>query len=215
MAYADRLTGWLEVAHFPNGTNSTKLKTVIRRYFTRWGAPEQISMDGGTNLMSEEMTTFFRRWGASVRLSSAHYPQSNGRAEAAVKTAKRIIRENTGGGGSLDSDKTSIAILQYLNTPLRGVGKSPAQLATGRQLRDGVPTARQHYKVDRHWRQTLRKRELQMAKMQKDLGNVDTSRRLPPIQTGTRVRVQNQASNRWDRTGIITETLPHRQYTVL
>ena len=34
MAYADRLTGWLEVAHFPNGTNSSKLKTMIRRYFT-------------------------------------------------------------------------------------------------------------------------------------------------------------------------------------
>lgn len=214
MAYADRLTGWIEVAHFPNGTNSTKLKTIIRRYFTRWGAPEQISMDGGTNLVSEEMATFFRRWGVSVRISSAHYPQSNGRAEAAVKTAKRIIRANTGGGGSLDSDKTSIAILQYLNTPLREIGKSPAQLATGRRLRDGVPTARQHYKVDRHWRQTLRKRELQMAKMQKDLENVDTCRRLPPLQTGARVRVQDQASKRWDRTGIITETLPHRQYTV-
>ena len=160
------------------------------------------------------MTTFFRKWGASVRLSSAHYPQSNGRAEAAVKTAKRIIRANTGGGGSLDSDKTSFAILQYLNTPLRGIDKSPAQLATGRQLRDGVPTARQHYKVDRHWRQTLRSRELQMAKTQEKLNDVDTVRRLPPLQTGTRVRVQDQASKRWDRTGIVTEILPHRQYTV-
>ncbi|XP_045101465.1 uncharacterized protein LOC123498425 [Portunus trituberculatus] len=98
MVYADRLTGWLELAHFPH----------------------------------------------------AQYPQSNGRAEAAVKTAKRIIRANTGSGGSLDTDKTSLAVLQYLNTPLRSVNKSPAQLATGRQLRDGVPTARRHYKVDRH-----------------------------------------------------------------
>ena len=214
MAYADRLTGWLEVAHFPNGTTSPKLMSQLRRYFTRWGAPEQISMDGGTNLVSEEMATFFRRWGASVRLSSAHYPQSNGRAEAAVKTAKRVIRANTGGGGSLDSDKASFAILQYLNTPLRGVDKSPAQLATGRQLRDGVPTARQHYKVDRHWRQALRNRELQMARIQEKFSSADTFRRLTPLQPGARVRIQNQASNRWDRTGVVTETLPHRQYTV-
>ena len=214
MAYADRLTGWLEVAHFPNGTNSPKLKSQLRRYFTRWGAPEQISMDGGTNLVSDEMTTFFRKWGASVRLASAQYPQSNGRAEAAVKTAKRIIRENTGVGGSLDSDKTSFAILQYLNTPLREVDKSPAQLATGRQLRDSVPTARQHYKVDRHWRQTLRHRELQMAKGQEDLSDGDTTRRLTPLQAGARVRVQNTTSRRWDRTGIVTEIRPYRQYTV-
>ena len=214
MAYADRLTGWLEVAHFPNGTSSSKLKSQLRRYFARWGAPEQVSMDGGTNLVSDEMTTFFRRWGVTVRISSAHYPQSNGRAEAAVKTAKRILRENTGGGGSLDSDKTAFAILQYLNTPLRGIDKSPAQLATGRQLRDGVPTARQHYKIDRHWRQTLRKRELQMAETQETLNAADTVRRLPPLQIGNRVRVQDQASKRWDRAGIVTETHPHRQYTV-
>ncbi|XP_063888612.1 uncharacterized protein K02A2.6-like [Scylla paramamosain] len=144
MVYADRLTGWLELAHFPHGATSNKIKSQMRQYFTRWGAPEQLSTDGGPNLASEEMSEFLKNWGVIARLSSAQYPQSNGRAEAAVKTAKRIIRANTGSGGSLDTDKTSLAVLQYLNTPLRSVNKSPAQLATGRQLRDGVPTARRH-----------------------------------------------------------------------
>ncbi|XP_045127589.1 uncharacterized protein LOC123514057 [Portunus trituberculatus] len=125
----------------------------MRQYFT----------DGGPNLASEEMSEFLKKWGVIARLSSAQYPQSNGRAEAAVKTAKRIIRANTGNGSSLDTDKTSLAVLQYLNTPLRSVNKSPAQLATGRQLRDGVPTARRHYKVDRHWGRTLREREVKMG----------------------------------------------------
>ena len=47
MAYADRLTGWLEVAHFPLGTTSSKIASTLRTYFARWGAPEQISTDGG------------------------------------------------------------------------------------------------------------------------------------------------------------------------
>lgn len=98
MAYADRLTGWLEIAHFPYSSSSQKIKTQLRRYFARWGAPEQISTDGGTNLSNDEMTEFFR-WGVSVRISSAQYPKSNGRAEVAVKTAKRLIRANTGTGG--------------------------------------------------------------------------------------------------------------------
>ncbi|XP_066956262.1 uncharacterized protein [Macrobrachium rosenbergii] len=67
MAYADRLTRWLEVAHFPHSTSS-RIISVLRTYFTRWGAPGLILIDGGTNLISEETTSFFRKWG--LRLSS-------------------------------------------------------------------------------------------------------------------------------------------------
>ncbi|XP_064090797.1 uncharacterized protein K02A2.6-like [Macrobrachium nipponense] len=79
MVYADRLTGWLDIAHFPCGAMSNKISNHLRSYFSRWGAPEQISTDRGTNLASEEMVAFFRRWGVKVRLSSAQYPQSNGK----------------------------------------------------------------------------------------------------------------------------------------
>ena len=89
----------------------------FRSYFAKNGAPEEISTDGGTNLVSGEMCNFFRRWGVDMRISSAYYPQSNGRAEAAVKTAKRLLRDNTGPGGTLNTDKVSVALLQYLNTP--------------------------------------------------------------------------------------------------
>ncbi|XP_069993208.1 uncharacterized protein [Penaeus vannamei] len=110
------------------------------------------------------MANFLKRWGVETRLSSAQYPQSNGCAEAAVKTAKRILQNNVGAGGSLDTDKMSFALLQYLNTPLRGVNKSPAQMTISRQLRDGVSTARVNYKINPQWRQTLNKRELQMVR---------------------------------------------------
>ena len=160
------------------------------------------------------MAEFLKNWGVTARLSSTQYPQSNGRAEAAVKTAKRIIKTNTGSGGTLDTDKASLALLQYLNTPLRAVNKSPAQLAAGRQLRDGVPTARWHLKVDRHWGRTLRKREVQMGEDGDTLMTNSTPRQLLPLDPGTRVRVQNQASNVWDRTGLVVEALPYRQYTV-
>ena len=129
---ADRLTGWLEVAHFPHEATSGKLATQFRKYFERWGAPEEISVDGGTNLTSEEMSAFFKRWGVKMRISSAYYPNSNGRAEVEVKSAKRLLRMNTGAGGSLDTDMIATALLQYLNTPLRDINKSHAQLAMGR-----------------------------------------------------------------------------------
>ena len=45
------------------------------------------------------------------RVSSAYYPQSNGRAEVAVKKAKRILMENIGSTGSLDNDNFLRAML--------------------------------------------------------------------------------------------------------
>ena len=163
MAYADRLTGWVEMAHLPNDTTSNRLKDIFRLYFSRWGAPEELSTDGGTNLVSDEMTSFFKHWGVNMRISSAYYPQSNGRAEAAVKTAKRLLRDNVGANGSLNTDRMSIALLQYRNTPLRGSNRSPAQLIAGRQLRDGVPAVREHYKIQQGWYQDIDDRKTAVA----------------------------------------------------
>ena len=84
MDYADRLTGYLDISHFPIEATSSKLMAQFRKYFVRWGAPDEISTNGGTNLVSQEMCAFFKRWGAAMRTSSAYYPQSNGRAEVAV-----------------------------------------------------------------------------------------------------------------------------------
>ena len=72
------------------------------------------------------------------RVASAHFPRSNGRAEAAVQSPKKLLHTNIGAGGRLDTDKASVALLQFLNTPLRDVDKSHIQLAMGRQLRDGI-----------------------------------------------------------------------------
>ncbi|XP_063608773.1 uncharacterized protein K02A2.6-like [Penaeus indicus] len=125
IAYADRLT-------------SSCLITTFRQWFRRLGIPEELSCDGGTNLTSHESRCFFSTWCVKLRISSAHYAQSNGRTEAAVKSAKRLLRGNISRGGSLDTDITR-ALMQYLNTPLQGLDTSPSQLLIGRQLRDAIP----------------------------------------------------------------------------
>ncbi|XP_063878128.1 uncharacterized protein LOC135110103 [Scylla paramamosain] len=214
--YADRLTGWLEVSHLPDGTESGRIKDVLRHHFSRWGAPEQLSMDGGTNLGSEEMKNFLQKWGVGVRVSSAHFPQSNRRAEVVVKSAKRILRGNIGADGSLDNDKISLALLQYLNTPLRDINRSPAQLAMGRQLQDGVPSVKWKLEVDNFWGRTLRQRECQMAdhhdRVVADRNVTSSCASLAP---GDRVLVQDhQHGRRWNRAGIVIEARDHRQYLV-
>ena len=121
---------------------------IFREFFYRRGVAEEISLDGGPNLSSKEVKTWLKSWSTSIRGSSAYYPQSDGRAEAGVKSLKRLLKNNTGRKGSIHTDKVAMALLQYNNIPLRGISKSPAELALGRQLRDTLSLPRERYKTD-------------------------------------------------------------------
>ena len=216
IAYADRLTGWLEVDHLSGGATTSRLLTSFRRWFTKFGIPEELSCDGGTNLTSHEARKFFSDWCVSLRISSAHYAQSNGRAEAAVKSAKRMLRGNLTPGGSLDTDGIARALLQYHNTPLQGSKASPAQLLTGRQLRDAIPAEKSQYLVKEQWGRTLRERERTMTRTATNasLRHDQRAHSLTPLTPGQRARVQNPVNGRWDRQGTVVESTAPRQYLI-
>ena len=108
--------------------------------------------------------SFLKQWGCRHRLSSAYFPHSNLRAEQGVKLAKKLIRDNTDKSGSLDNDKFARALLNYRNTPLRDNGRSPAQIVTGRQLRDHLPANPESYKPSKEWLVIKEQRELALAK---------------------------------------------------
>ena len=149
-------------------------------------------------------------------IASVAYPQSNGRAELAVKTAKRIVNGNTDTQGSLDNDKAARAILQYRNTPIQGIGLSPAQLLLHRRLRDSIPSQPFLYKPHPEWIAAAQRRELILQKRNAKL--VERYNRhthnLCPLQAGDTVTIQNPLNRRWNTTGKIISALPERQYKI-
>ena len=91
---ADRLSGWFELQQVRLSTNEAGaegLCKALRRLMVTFGVPVEISTDGGPEFIAGETLAFFRRWGIRHRLSSVSFPSSNGRAELAVKTAKRLL----------------------------------------------------------------------------------------------------------------------------
>ena len=80
------------------------------------GVPKEMSCDRGTNLTSHEITTWLKGWDVKIRDSSARFHQSNGRAECAVKAAKKLIVNNAASDGSLNTDKFMRASLTYRNS---------------------------------------------------------------------------------------------------
>ena len=82
-----------------------------------------------------EFAQFANTWGFIHSTSSPRYPQSNGLAEKAVQTAKRIVMKATASGRD-----PYIALLEYRTTPISDCGKSPAQLIMSRRLRSILPS---------------------------------------------------------------------------
>ena len=122
------------------------MERVLQEHFTNFNIPEEISMDGGPQIMSDTVKSCLSRWGVKHRLSSAYFPHSNNRAELAVKTGKRLLRDNLTIHGSLATYKVMRALMQYRNTPLTNLRLSPAQIVFNRQLRDFLPVLPHKYK---------------------------------------------------------------------
>ncbi|CAC5416292.1 unnamed protein product [Mytilus coruscus] len=69
---------------------STKPKTVIRKLralFARYGIPDTVISDNGLQFSCNEFAKFATEWEFDHKTSSPTYPQSNGEAEQAVKSA--------------------------------------------------------------------------------------------------------------------------------
>ena len=172
-------------------------------------------MNGGPTLDEKLRRKFLDRWGIRHRLSSAYYPASNSRAELGVKASKRMIKDNTGPGRNVNNDEVSRALLQYLNTPLRGVPELPAKIVFGRSIKDSLPSK----PMRKSWVNQDHHKELGMAKIRvatKERMD-EKSKNLVPLKVGNYVKIQNQVGpkpTRWDKSGRVVETHGHRQYSV-
>ena len=215
LVYADRFSGWAEVERL--STNSFRLaRQVFLRWFRTYGVPEEISSDGGPPFQSLQYRTFLKLWDVQPRLSSAYFPQSNGRAEAAVKSIKRILLGNINSTtGELDTDAAARAIMTHRNTPAQDTGISPSVMLFGKPLRDHLP--RSNRKMRPEWEAIADAREEALAR-RVSYSKPNPEKELTPLQVGDSVSVQNQTGhrpNRWSSTGVVSEVLPYRQYHVV
>ncbi len=224
LVIGDRLSGWSEVYESPLGSGARGLVRCLRRFFGTYGVPEEVSSDGGPEFRSDTCQQFFKTWCVRHRVSSAYWPQSNGRAEVAVKSTKRLLRSNVGPCGSINNDRFLRAIMQLRNTPEPFSKVSPSQILFGKPLRDTLLFTNDLRKftdlnVRKTWRDAWRSKEAALRTRFAETAERLNARakKLPPLRISDKCFIQNQNGNyplKWDRSGTVVEVLPYDQYRV-
>ena len=193
--------------------DDTTATTVIRKlkaHFARYGIPCQVVSDPGPQFSSSTFQHFSEKWDFEHLLASPANQQCNGKAESAVKSAKRFMRKNK----DTNSDQF-LALLDFRNTPTQAVGSSPSQRLLNRQTRSLLPMTSNLLKTrsvnneERDKRLLDKKQEVQASYFNK------RARDLAPLDEGDSVKMQPyiKGDRRWKR-ATVRRRLDERSYEV-
>ena len=200
----DYYSNFWEVDYLPD----TKSSTVIRKlkaHFSRQGVPYRVFSDNGPQYSSQEFCRFSQLWEFEHKTSSPGYPQSNGKAESAVKVAKMLMQKAKAAG-----QDPYLAILDHRNTPTQGLNTSPAQRLLSRRTRTLLPTRDSLLKPEvRDITQQLIDRQEKQAKYYNR-----TAKDMDMLKQGERVRVQPFEPHTTWRKATVVQPVDHRSYTV-
>ncbi|XP_058811065.1 uncharacterized protein K02A2.6-like [Topomyia yanbarensis] len=201
----DHYSDFFEVNNIKDLTPESVIMA-CQQNFARHGKPQRILTDNGSNFVNSKMVKFASDWDIEHVTSAPHHQQANGKAEAAVKIAKRLLKKAEETGADF-----WYALLHWRNIPNK-IGSSPASRLFSRAIRCGVPTAISNLlpKVVKDVPEMIENNR-KKAKYQYD----KRTRNLPDIQTGSPVYVQlnSESSNLWTP-GTISKRFNERSYLV-
>ncbi len=206
MVLIDYYSNYPEV-NLLHSTRSADVIQELKQQFARHGIPDEIISDNGPQFDCQEFAAFCRAWDIRHTTSSPGYPQSNGKAENAVKTIKRIFKK-----AKKSNSDPWLAVLDFRNTPTQGLQSSPVQRLMNRRTKTLLPMNAALLKPqialddDRDITRVKQRQVQYYNKGAKDL---------KPLQRGDviRIRPSKLLHDQWTK-GIVEEEVAKRSYAV-
>ncbi|KAK2569509.1 Uncharacterized protein P5673_005327 [Acropora cervicornis] len=90
LVVVDYFSNFIEVDSLSSETSKSAIRSPIAT-FNRFGVPDSLVTDNGPCFASSEFAKFVDQWNFQHITLSPRYPQSNGKAENAVRTVKRLF----------------------------------------------------------------------------------------------------------------------------
>ena len=186
-------------------TQSAAIIDKLKPMFARHGIPDVVVSDNGPQFASQQFRRFATSWEFQHTTSSPRYPQSNGKAENSVKSAKTLLKKAARAKGDLH-----LSLLDSRNTPDEHLHLSPAQRLFGRRTRTLFPTTSNLLRpptADQVQQGLLRKKEKQAKYYNR------STKSLSEIQQGQVVRMKCPGEPYWSQAMCHKQVAP-RSYIV-
>ena len=178
-------------------TTSKDTINALKEVFCRHGIPTTVVSDNGPQFASKEYKDFANEYEFQTVFTNPYYPKSNGQVERYVQTVKTMIKK-----AIIENKDYNVALLNYRNTPIQGLGASPAQLLMSRRLRSKLPTTKSSLKPN--IQKNISHKIIHRQEIQAKYHNLKAGRELPALKLNDRIKYRNY-ENKWI-SGKITQT---------
>ncbi|XP_018495621.1 uncharacterized protein K02A2.6-like [Galendromus occidentalis] len=194
----------------PDRPTSTSIVRRIKQLFMMFGLCEVMMTDADPLFRSTEFLQFVREWNFRHDMSSPHYHQSHGKAEAAVAIIKRIIRR-----AGAAKEEWERGVIAYNDTPQEKLGgATPSQMFHSRRFKTDLPVRPRLLQPEiKTHRYAIRARRQHLERMKRSYDR--GANELMPLRCGEAVRVRptRLGVTEWTH-GRVLKALPHRRYLV-
>ena len=134
LVFVDYYSKWVELFPLRNATAESISRILIQEIVTRWGIPEYILSDRGSQFVSSIFQATCETWNVSHKLTSAYHPQTN-LTERVNRTLKTMMASYVGSRHK-NWDKHLHEFRFALNSAVQeSTGVTPAELNLQRPLR--------------------------------------------------------------------------------
>uniref|UniRef100_A0A3B3Q848 Integrase catalytic domain-containing protein n=1 Tax=Paramormyrops kingsleyae TaxID=1676925 RepID=A0A3B3Q848_9TELE len=133
LVLVDSYSGWYEIDLLRDTTSPAVIRK-LKRHFSVHGTPHTLISDNARQYTSQQFKDFAKQWDFIHVTSSPEFPQSNGLAERAVRSAKQLMEKS-----HRDGTDVFLNLLNLRNIPRDPTLGSPAQRLLSRQTRSTIP----------------------------------------------------------------------------
>lgn len=135
MVVTDKFTKYVEAWALPACDALTTAKCLVDNWITKYGPPEQLLSDKGSNFMSQLVDNLLKLTSTTQLRTAAYHPQCNGQTERFNQVLKTQLSMYVNQRGSNWDEHLQLIMFAYRTTKHSSTGMTPYEALWGRNPR--------------------------------------------------------------------------------